>query len=146
MSAEPLPISSSSNTNLHTSSLLTDSSSLSLWERIGSWASENKAIVYTIAGVAVVVSGAGVIYYLSDTGSADSEKKRPSKKERRKAKQEREKDQTQPTQSPSSVKETSRSATVESDPLEGIPPIDESSVERFSSEVRLENLTPTSSY
>ena len=39
----------------------------SVWERISTWASENKAVVYTIAGVAVVVSGAGVAYYLTDS-------------------------------------------------------------------------------
>ena len=41
------------------------SPSPSVWERISSWASENKAVVYTIAGVAVVVTGAGVVYYLN---------------------------------------------------------------------------------
>ena len=35
-----------------------------LWDRVSSWASENKAVVYTIAGVAVVVTGAGAVYYL----------------------------------------------------------------------------------
>lgn len=38
-----------------------------VWDRISSWASENKAVVYTIAGVAVVVTGAGVAYYLIDS-------------------------------------------------------------------------------
>jgi import receptor subunit TOM70 len=37
----------------------------STWDRITSWVSENKAVVYTIAGVAVVVTGAGVVYYLN---------------------------------------------------------------------------------
>lgn len=37
----------------------------STWDRITSWVSENKALVYTIAGVAVVVTGAGTIYYLN---------------------------------------------------------------------------------
>ncbi len=37
----------------------------SFWDRISAWASENKAVVYTIAGVAVVVTGAGVVYYLN---------------------------------------------------------------------------------
>lgn len=37
----------------------------STWDRITSWASENKAVVYTIAGVAVVVTGAGAVYYLN---------------------------------------------------------------------------------
>lgn len=36
-----------------------------LWDRLTSWASENKAVVYTIAGVAFVVTGAGVVYYLN---------------------------------------------------------------------------------
>lgn len=36
-----------------------------LWDRITSWASENKTVVYTIAGVAVVFTGAGVVYYLN---------------------------------------------------------------------------------
>ena len=30
-----------------------------LLDRISAWVSENKAVVYTIAGVAVVVTGAG---------------------------------------------------------------------------------------
>jgi hypothetical protein len=38
-----------------------------LWDRLSNWVSENKAVVYTIAGVAVVVTGAGVVYYLSDS-------------------------------------------------------------------------------
>lgn len=42
-----------------------DASSSSTWDRISSWVSENKAVVYTIAGVAVVVTGAGVVYYLN---------------------------------------------------------------------------------
>lgn len=39
----------------------------SVWERISTWASENKAVVYTIAGVAIVVSAGGVAYYLTDS-------------------------------------------------------------------------------
>lgn len=39
--------------------------SASVWERITTWASENKAVVYTIAGVAVVVTGAGAVYYFN---------------------------------------------------------------------------------
>jgi hypothetical protein len=36
----------------------------SLWDRISGWVSENKAVVYTIAGVAVVVTTAGAVYYI----------------------------------------------------------------------------------
>jgi import receptor subunit TOM70 len=39
----------------------------SLWDRVTSWASEHKAVVYTIAGVAVVVTAGGVAYYLTDS-------------------------------------------------------------------------------
>ena len=59
----------------------------SLWDRITTWASENKAIVYTIAGTAVVVTGAGAVYYLTDSrrsqGSSSPSEKKKSKKERR---------------------------------------------------------------
>lgn len=40
-------------------------SSSTLWDRLSSWISDNKAVVYTIAGVAVVVTGAGAVYYLN---------------------------------------------------------------------------------
>jgi import receptor subunit TOM70 len=36
----------------------------SLWDRISTWVSEHKAVVYTIAGVAVVVTTAGAVYYV----------------------------------------------------------------------------------
>lgn len=39
--------------------------SSSLWDSFSTWASENKAVVYTVAGVAVVVTGAGLVYYLN---------------------------------------------------------------------------------
>jgi mitochondrial import receptor subunit TOM70 len=67
------------------------SPSSSLWDRVSTWASENKAVVYTIAGTAIVVTGAGVVYYLSESrkskqSASISEGKRKSKKERRKEK------------------------------------------------------------
>lgn len=37
----------------------------SIWDRISSWVSENKAVVYTIAGVTVAVAAGGVVYYSS---------------------------------------------------------------------------------
>lgn len=100
MSSEPIPI-PGFRTKLGTSSLSSDASPLPLWDRLSTWASENKVVVYTIAGVAVVVSGAGVAYYLSDSRKGSKEaaaedKKRLSKKERRKAKQEKEKEKSAP--------------------------------------------------
>lgn len=59
----------------------------SLWDRISTWASDNKAVVYTIAGVAVVVTGAGVVYYVNSSGSKSDSPPRLSKKERRKRKE-----------------------------------------------------------
>lgn len=53
------------------------------------WVSENKALVYTIAGVAVVVTSAGVVYYLSDSSkpaSSTSSTPKKSKTVRRKEK------------------------------------------------------------
>ncbi|EPE08197.1 mitochondrial import receptor subunit tom-70 [Ophiostoma piceae UAMH 11346] len=58
----------------------------SFWDRLSGWVSENKAVVYTIAGVAVVVTGAGVVYYSQNSQSRDSSPKL-SKKERRKRKE-----------------------------------------------------------
>lgn len=85
------------NTALDTSSLSSNTSSLPLWDRISAWASENKAVVYTIAGVAVVISSAGVIYYLSESRKADvEEKKRTSKREKRRNKKDKGSEQDQP--------------------------------------------------
>jgi import receptor subunit TOM70 len=67
----------------------------SLWDRISTWASEHKGVVYTVAGVTLVVTAAGTIYYLSDSGKgatppASPSGKRKSKKDRKKAKKEAE--------------------------------------------------------
>lgn len=84
MSGESIPINAASPSGL-------SSSSSSLWDRVGTWASENKAVVYTIAGTVIVITGAGVVYYLSESrknkpGASIQEEKRKSKKERRKEK------------------------------------------------------------
>lgn len=63
-------------------------SNSSLWDRLSSWVSENRAVAYTIAGTVVVVTAGGVVYYLSESqnkASTTTEKKK-SKKERRKEK------------------------------------------------------------
>ena len=64
----------------------TSASTSSVWDRITTWASEHKAIVYTIAGTAIVITGAGVVYYFSDSRRdkpTSSTEKKKSKKERR---------------------------------------------------------------
>ena len=51
------------------------------------WASENKSVVYTIAGVTIVVTGAGIVYYISSSSQSPAPgEKRKSKKDRRKEK------------------------------------------------------------
>lgn len=47
----------------------------SVWDRISSWASENKVMVYTLATVTVIATGAG-IYYISNSSSAPASKNR----------------------------------------------------------------------
>ncbi|KAF3013580.1 TOM (translocase of outer membrane) complex component [Neopestalotiopsis sp. 37M] len=59
----------------------------STWDRITNWASENKAIVYTIAGVTLVATGAGVVYYLNSDSTPKSTQPKISKKEKRKRKE-----------------------------------------------------------
>jgi import receptor subunit TOM70 len=60
-------------------------SSSSLWDRISTWASENKAAVYTIAGVTLLVTAAG-IYYVNTSQTAEKEKATTPKKKARKRK------------------------------------------------------------
>ncbi|KAL9030892.1 MAG: hypothetical protein Q9196_001035 [Gyalolechia fulgens] len=151
MSTEPIRISSPRGTALDTSSLSSQTSSLPLWDRLSAWASENKAVVYTIAGIAVVITGAGAVYYRSDsrTGTQESStdidaKKRASKKERRKAKKEKEKEREQAPPDTTAVQEQEprRSApTVESDPAEDLPHVDPTTVESLSGQDRLEYAT-----
>lgn len=81
------------------------SSAPSFLERISTWASRNKATVYTIAGITLVVTAAGVYYY-SDaqrlSSDDNSTAKRRSKKDRRKGK----KDAAESAKSNSSKKGT----------------------------------------
>jgi mitochondrial import receptor subunit TOM70 len=68
-----------------------DATSSSLWDRVSNWVSENKAVAYTIAGTAVVVTGAGVVYYIQESNKNKTPPTpRKSKKERRKEKKEAE--------------------------------------------------------
>lgn len=77
-----------------TASSISNASS-SVWDRLSTWISEHKAAVYTIAGVTLVVTGAGAIYYVSGSSASakareEAGEQRKSKKERRKAKKEAE--------------------------------------------------------
>ncbi|KFH40827.1 Mitochondrial import receptor subunit-like protein [Hapsidospora chrysogenum ATCC 11550] len=95
----------------------------SVLDRISSWVSENKAVVYTIAGIAVVVTGAGAVYYLNADSKSKDAGPKLSKKERRKRKEaERKAAETKETPARSQP----QAATVSSDA--DLPEVDEESV------------------
>lgn len=91
MSSEsPLP-EPAKNVVLDTTNLPAPSSA-SVWERISKWVSDNKALVYTVAGVAVVVTSAGVVYYLSDSSKPSAKPAPSSTTEKKKSKNQRRKE------------------------------------------------------
>ncbi|KAG6052386.1 TOM (translocase of outer membrane) complex component [Claviceps sp. LM77 group G4] len=105
----------------------------STWDRLTSWISENKAAVYTIAGVAVVVTGAGAVYYLnSDSKSKSDSAPKLSKKERRKRKEAERK--AAETKESSPAESNAKTISVESE--EELPEVDEESVKNLTPEQR----------
>jgi import receptor subunit TOM70 len=109
----------------------------SLWDRLSNWAAENKGVVYTIAGVTLVVGAGGAIYYLSSDsrqdGSAPASSKRKKQRDRKKAKSGAEKSATEEAQAPST---DAKKATVAPTTEDELPDVDESSVAALSDEVR----------
>jgi import receptor subunit TOM70 len=82
------------------------STSTPVWERISNWAAEHKAIVYTIAGATLVVTAAGVFYYISESQSSTAPKKKKSRTKRK-----GKKDDAKPNDAPA---ESDKSASVSS--------------------------------
>ncbi|KAK3296823.1 uncharacterized protein B0H64DRAFT_473017 [Chaetomium fimeti] len=103
----------------------------SLWDRISTWVSEHKAVVYTIAGVAVVVTTAGAVYYVTSGPSEESTPKL-SKKERRKRKQAERDAEARSTSAKDAVSPAAagKAASVES--ADELPEIDEAFVQGLS--------------
>ncbi|KAG9204442.1 TOM (translocase of outer membrane) complex component [Epicoccum nigrum] len=109
------------------------------WSRLSSWASEHKGVVYTIAGVTLVVGAGGAIYYFnSGDSSTDAStpgtaaNKRKKQRERRrekeraaKANEGKEEPQTEP-----------KKASVSGSADDELPEVDESSVGALSEEQR----------
>lgn len=94
MSATPILSPGTQNVPLD-SPFLSSSATPSLLGRASNWISEHKVIVCTVGAVAIVFTGAGIVYYLSETGkpgddTRSAEEKRKSKKDRRKAKKQAE--------------------------------------------------------
>ena len=126
----------------------------SVTARLGQWASEHKALVYTVGAVITVTTGAGIVYYLtrpatgSSSGSgADATATKKSKKERRKAKQQAsgspnevpsgegsgKGNSPRPPSSPLTSPAKAAAAQVEPEP--DLPEINETTVETFDVEV-----------
>lgn len=136
------------NVVIDTSSLSASSSS-SVWDRISNWVSENKAVVYTVAGIAVVVTG-GTVFYLSSQPQEPAVPKK-SKKERRKEKKKAEEEKKVQQEKPAAegkfdfwpfvsravnlTSRTDKKATVEEP--EELPEVDETTVDSLSEEVRM---------
>ncbi|KAJ5174679.1 Mitochondrial outer membrane translocase complex subunit Tom70 [Penicillium canariense] len=135
MSSES-PLSTPTQNVVLDTSKLPASTSTSVWDRISNWVSENKAVVYTIAGVAVVVTGAGVVYYLSDsskpsassTPSAPKKSKNQRRKEKKKAEEEK-KPKTPSVQDEPAVKKTE-------EPADDLPDVDEATVGQLLTDAR----------
>ncbi|KAI1000326.1 Mitochondrial import receptor subunit [Podosphaera aphanis] len=117
--------------------VLTSSTSSSVtWNRISIWASENKAVVCTIAGVAVVVTGAGIAYYLTDSTPSKSDQpsqKKSSKKERR-----RKKDDGKRNASPEKPTPEPKSKSPLTQPTSELPDINEENVGTYTEQQRKE--------
>ncbi|KAK4121396.1 mitochondrial precursor protein [Parathielavia appendiculata] len=115
----------------------------SLWDRISTWVSEHKAVVYTIAGVAVVVTTAGAVYYVRSSSSQEPKDTQPklSKKERRKRKQAEREAEAQKASAPAKEAEApapaaAKAAAVES--ADELPEIDENTVQTLTEQQRKE--------
>ena len=112
--------------------------SSSLWDRISTWASENKGVVYTVAGLTLVVSAGGVIYYLTDDkkdagAPSPSANKKKAKREKRRAKERAEKEAAKEQEATAAEPKKASVAPAVEDEL---PHVDESSVVSLSDEVR----------
>ncbi|KAF2260461.1 mitochondrial precursor protein [Lojkania enalia] len=112
----------------------------SLWDRITNWASEHKGIVYTVAGLTLVVTASGVVYYLTDSrkdGTAPgttSTNKRKNKRDRKKAKERAEKEAAAKEDGKAEGKQPSVTTATEDE----LPEVDEASVAALSEEERKE--------
>ncbi|KAM0276208.1 hypothetical protein ACHAQH_006972 [Verticillium albo-atrum] len=110
--------------------------SSSVWDRISTWASENKTVVYTIAGVAVVFTGAGVIYYLNGDSEPKDNSPKLSKKERRKRKEAERKAESEKVTSTETVEEKAQPKPASVESTDELPEITETSVASFTEEQR----------
>ncbi|KAF1950490.1 mitochondrial precursor protein [Byssothecium circinans] len=111
-----------------------------LWDRISTWASEHKGVVYTVAGLTLVVGAGGVIYYLSDdkrdSSTPTAANKRKQKRDRKKAKDRAEKEASKDKEQDTQAEPKKASVTTASE--DELPEVDEGSVGALSDEERKE--------
>jgi import receptor subunit TOM70 len=110
----------------------------SLWDRLSGWAADNKGVVYTIAGVTLVVGAGGAIYYLSSDSrqdaSASASNKRRKQRDRKRAKERDEKKGGSADEAAAPASEPKKpSVAPEADGVE-LPDVDEASVVALSDE------------
>ncbi|KZM19023.1 P-P-bond-hydrolysis-driven protein transmembrane transporter [Ascochyta rabiei] len=109
----------------------------SLWDRLSSWAAENKGVVYTVAGVTLVVGAGGALYYFNssdsstDASAPGAANKRKKQRERRREK-ERAAKETAATDEPKPEAKKAPAAPTEDE----LPAVDESTVGALSDEER----------
>ncbi|KAL5117055.1 TOM (translocase of outer membrane) complex component [Pleosporales sp. CAS-2024a] len=111
----------------------------SLWDRLSTWAAENKGVVYTIAGATLVVGAGGAIYYLAadarqDAGAAAANK-RKKQRDRKRAKERDDKSTPAPDDAKPPGPETN-TASAEPTAEKELPHVDENSVAALSDEER----------
>ncbi|KAF1849064.1 mitochondrial precursor protein [Cucurbitaria berberidis CBS 394.84] len=120
-----------------------DQGTSSLWDRLSNWASENKGVVYTIAGITLVVGAGGAVYYFSNADSSSdggatesSANKRKRQRERKRAKERAEKGSATDKESTSETASEPKKASVTATSEDELPDVDESSVGALSEEER----------
>ncbi|KAF1917576.1 hypothetical protein BDU57DRAFT_513901 [Ampelomyces quisqualis] len=111
----------------------------SLWDRLSNWASDNKGVVYTMAGVTLVVGAGGAIYYLSSDsrhdGSGTAGNKRKKQRDRKRAKERAEKGTSGAEKAPAPTSEPKKVSVADS-AEDSLPDVDENSVIALSDEER----------
>lgn len=119
-----------------------EQSTNSLWDRLSHWASENKGVVYSIAGITLVAGAGGAVYYFShadgrDGRATDSQAtKRRRQRERKRAKDRAEKgtagDKAETAETAAEPKKASVTATGDDE----LPEVDAETVGALSPEDR----------
>ncbi|KAK6514881.1 TOM (translocase of outer membrane) complex component [Arthrobotrys conoides] len=130
-----------------TATLPIDASS-SLWSRVSGWVADNKAVAYTIGAVVVVVTGAGVVYYLNTQKDGDvrkigevhisespsGERQDGSMRKRKKKAKKSKKDDAEKGENAAATPTTPPAATVE--PEAELPEFTEENVNEYTAEER----------